>query len=222
MNYIELIHRMKNGEISSSLWGDLKNELNQNKDARACLVNLILSEKDSRTAHEFFKVLFLMYRLDVYKILRTLLLDNDDFNLEDLVQDTFFRAYRFMDKYNPEYPFLTWLKTIGMNLWKNQRKKLANRNRKKEIDIDDMTYKEQHRQQLKRVWMDEEICEGLVLKQAFSRLPELDRKLLVFHYRNGLTFKEIGEQFSLTVPAVKSRLFRARQKLKELLEEGKG
>lgn len=223
LKYIELIHRMKNGEISPNLWGDLKNELNHNKDARACLANLILSEKDSRTAHEFFTVFFLMYSPDLHNILRwTLLLDNDEFSLQDLVQDTFFRAYRFMHTYNPEYSFKTWLVTIGINLWKNQRKKLANRNRNKEVDIDDLTYKEQHRQQLKRVWIDEEICEGLFFKQAFSRLPELDQKLLESHYSNGLTFKEIGERFSLTVPAVKSRLFRARQKLKEFLEEGKG
>jgi RNA polymerase sigma-70 factor (ECF subfamily) len=220
LNYIELIHRIKNGEISPSLWGDLKNELNHNKDARACLVNLILSEKDSRTAHEFFTVFFLMYSPDLYKILRWKLLLENDFNLEDLVQETLFRAYRFIDTYKPEYPFQKWIVTIGMNLWRNQKKKLANRITAS--DIDDMSYKEQHWQQLKRVWMDEEICEGLVFKQAFSRLPELDRKVLEFHYCNGLTYKEIGELFSMTEPAVKSRLFRARQRLKEFLEEGKG
>lgn len=57
------------------------------------------------------------------------------------------------------------------------------------------------------------------LRDAVDALPELLRTPLLLHYMEGYSEREIAQALSLTLPQLKSRLFRARRKLKSLLLE---
>jgi len=57
------------------------------------------------------------------------------------------------------------------------------------------------------------------VQQAVMALPETYSVPLVLRYAEGLTYAEIAEVLGITVPALKSRLFRARNMLAERLEE---
>jgi RNA polymerase sigma-70 factor (ECF subfamily) len=112
--------------------------------------------------------------------------------VEDLVQETFLRAYDRLSTFNPEYRFKTWLLTIANNLG---------------IDT------------LRRRRVAVQADRASSVRDAVMALPETYSVPLVLRYAEGLTYAEISEVLGITVPALKSRLFRARNMLAGRLEE---
>ena len=147
---------------------------------------------------------------------------------QDIAQETFFRAYRSASSYRTISKFSTWLYTIAINLCRNEirRRKfrmysleeMAEReeDERVRIDIADETRKPDREVERREL-------AGLV-RRAIAGLPPNFRIALVLRDIQGLTYDEIGEILGLPEGTVKSRINRARHKLKELLEPflGKG
>jgi RNA polymerase sigma-70 factor, ECF subfamily len=134
-----------------------------------------------------------------------------DAAVEDLVQETFLRAYDRLDTFNPEYRFKTWLLAIANNLGID-----ALRRRREVVEFNPELHARVTRGP-EEVAVEADRARSV--RDAVLTLPEAYSVPLVLRYAEGLTYAEIAEILGITVPALKSRLFRARNMLAERLEE---
>ena len=134
-----------------------------------------------------------------------------DVAVEDLVQETFLRAYDRLSTFNPEYSFNTWLLAIANNLGIDTL-----RRRREVVEFNP----EVHASVTRGPDVDAyEADRARSVRDAVMTLPESYSVPLVLRYAEGLTYAEIAEVIGITVPALKSRLFRARNMLAGRLEE---
>lgn len=131
--------------------------------------------------------------------------------VEDLVQETFLRAYDRLSTFNPEYRFKTWLLAIANNLGIDTL-----RRRRDVVEFDpELHARVTHGPEAVAI----EAERARSVQSAVMTLPETYSVPLVLRYAEGLTYTEIAEVLDITVPALKSRLFRARNMLAKRLEE---
>ena len=133
-----------------------------------------------------------------------------DAAVEDLVQETFLRAYDRLDTFNPEYRFKTWLLAIANNLGIDtlrRRRDVVEFN--PELHAPSTGGPEASATESER---------ARSVRDAVLSLPETYSVPLVLRYSEGLTYAEIAEVLDVTIPALKSRLFRARNMLAERLD----
>jgi RNA polymerase sigma-70 factor (ECF subfamily) len=140
---------------------------------------------------------------------------------QDIAQETFYRAYRSASTYKQIAKFSTWLYTIALNLCRNELRRRKHKfysleemaEREEEpgvrIDIEDESAKPDRDVEQK------ELSE--LIKMAIDRLPEKFRQPLVLRDVQGLSYEETGEILNLPEGTVKSRINRARQRVKEIL-----
>lgn len=134
-----------------------------------------------------------------------------EISVEDLVQETFLRAYDRLETFNPDYRFKTWLLAIANNLGVDTL-----RRRRELVEFNPETHAPVSRSPEAEA-VDADRSRGV--REAIATLPETYGVPLVLRYTEGLSYAEIAEVLSITVPAVKSRLFRARNMLAGRLEE---
>ena len=134
-----------------------------------------------------------------------------EISVEDLVQETFLRAYDRLETFNPDYRFKTWLLAIANNLGVDTL-----RRRRELVEFNPETHAPVSRSPEAEA-VDADRSRGV--REAIATLPETYGVPLVLRYTEGLSYAEIAEVLSITVPAVKSRLFRARNMLAGRLED---
>jgi len=130
-----------------------------------------------------------------------------EISVEDLVQETFLRAYDRLNTFNPEYRFKTWLLAIANNLGVDTL-----RRRREVIEFNPEVHAEYSGGPDAQV-LEVERARGV--QEAIKSLPETYSVPLILRYNEEMSYAEISEVLDLTVPAVKSRLFRARNMLAE-------
>ncbi|MFT5013771.1 MAG: RNA polymerase sigma-70 factor (ECF subfamily) [Patiriisocius sp.] len=126
---------------------------------------------------------------------------------EDLVQETFLRAWRFLDSLKEEAAAKSWLTTI-------LRRENARRFERKQLDYSDV---EMDTLPSERQDFDTR-PEVLALRNAMKKLPVKYREPLVLQVLEGYNLEEIAAMFDLPRNTVATRLHRARQKLRKFLE----
>jgi len=149
---------------------------------------------------------------------------------EDLVQETFLRAYRSWEQYTPGTRCKSWLFTICRNVFLRQRERGQ---RHEEILQEEMGKGpgggSAAPSVVNPVWLStmgtdpegsffSSIVDEEVLR-AIDDLPEEYRTAVVLSDLEGLPYNEIAEAMEVPVGTVKSRLFRGRRRLQEVLRE---
>lgn len=134
-----------------------------------------------------------------------------EISVEDLVQETFLRAYDRLETFNPDYRFKTWLLAIANNLGVDTL-----RRRREVIEFNPETH-------AGTAGSPESIAiesdRSRVVQEAIMTLPETYSVPLILRYTEEMSYAEIADVLDLTVQAVKSRLFRARNMLAGKLRE---
>lgn len=125
--------------------------------------------------------------------------------VDDLVQETFLKAYDKLESFKPEYKFKTWLLTIANNLGVD-----TVRRRREQVEFNPEIHA--------RITSGPETVaveadRSRTLQDAMSSLPETYGVPMILRYNEEMSYAEISEILDLSIPAVKSRLFRARQML---------
>ena len=135
----------------------------------------------------------------------------------DITQDTFLRAYKALDTFRPGASMSPWLRQIAINLSLNALKKrkhalsLDTEQRGTALEIPDFSAEPQRRL-LQNEQQDE-------LRQAILTLPPEQRAVIELRHFQELSYQEIAKILDISLSNVKVRLFRARKKLKEILEK---
>ena len=140
---------------------------------------------------------------------------------EDVLQETFMKAYEHLEQFKGDSKFYTWIVRIAVN---QALMKLRRRKTDKSVSLDETidtgedtvvreiaAWGENPEQQLSR----EEL--GGILDSAIQGLEPLYRSVFVLRDIEELSTEETAEALGLSVPAVKSRLLRARLQLREKL-----
>lgn len=139
----------------------------------------------------------------------------------DLAQEIFVKVYQALDRYDPHYKFSTWLFRVAQNAAIDQirrrRLQLVSFDRPTENDEDrpwefaspdpdpygDLRNRER----------------GAAIQRAIDALPWEYRELIVLRHFGELSYDEIAQLKGMPLGTVKNKLFRARQLLKESLDE---
>lgn len=143
---------------------------------------------------------------------------------QDLVQETFYRAYRAWDQYTPGTRCKSWLFTICRNAFLRTRER---RRRRDEIlletaeeDPRDLSRENPVFAATQQVDPEGDFFRNIVdekVLEAIDDLPEEYRLAVVLSDLEGLPYNEIAELLDIPVGTVKSRLFRGRRRLQEEL-----
>ncbi|NBQ64652.1 MAG: sigma-70 family RNA polymerase sigma factor [Verrucomicrobia bacterium] len=142
---------------------------------------------------------------------------------EEVAQDVFLRVWKSAGSYRPEGKFTVWLMTILRNLVFTQT---ARRNRRREVEAEDPcnpetgeTFTERQADENHRSPPENLIFRELEqsVEEALRALPESQRLVLHLRHTEGLEFEEIMKIMGMSLPAVKSLIFRARESLREKL-----
>lgn len=126
---------------------------------------------------------------------------------EDLAQETLMRAWKSIDKLNDTKAIKSWLFTIV-------RRENARRFERKQAEFSDMPVTE-----LAQKHQDYDTStEAFVVRQAIKQLPLEYREPLLLQVVHGYSQKEIARHLGISTAGAGTRLFRARQKMRELLD----
>jgi len=154
----------------------------------------------------------------LYNFAYNLTYSEDDAN--DLVQETYMKAYRFVDKYHVGTNAKAWLFKILKNAFINQYRKNAKRPTK--VDFEDIvSYQNEEDSKLSGyVDMREEIFQNMMgdeVTVAVNNLPVDFRAVILLCDIEGFSYEEISKIIDIPIGTVRSRLHRARNMLKEQL-----
>lgn len=155
-----------------------------------------------------FEQLCAVHRADVFRFLFWLCRDRS--LAEDVMQETLLRAWRSMDSLSDLSAARAWLLTIA-------RRELARtfeRKRLPTVDIDAVCAAEDESLGI------EETHELQDVRRAILELDDTHREPLVMQVLLGYTTEEIAQALEISVPAVLTRLCRARQQLRDRLQIG--
>ncbi|MFN0123862.1 MAG: RNA polymerase sigma factor [Blastocatellia bacterium] len=138
---------------------------------------------------------------------------------EDLVQETYLRAARAFDSLAPDSNLKSWLFAIMRNHWLNQARHVNAGPRFVEIDaaepdmfqIADEWAPDPYASLLRKITQQQ-------VRTAISRLPLQYREIIIMRDLEGLSYQQIAGILACPAGTVMSRLARARQQLKTLLE----
>ncbi len=163
-----------------------------------------------------FEVLIQRHQALVVGTVARMLGSNSD--VEDLAQQVFLRVWRSAGRYVPRAKFTTWLLKITRNLVFNEMrrtKRQAHVPMQIEPQGDDLPIKDESVQSPAESLLEHELQQAI--EGAIIQLPETQRMALILRRYEGRSYEEIGEILDLSVPAVKSVLFRARTELRARL-----
>jgi RNA polymerase sigma-70 factor (ECF subfamily) len=145
----------------------------------------------------------------------------DETDAEDIAQQVFVRIWRSAPRYQPTAKFTTWLFKITRNLVFNElrrRRRHASFSLDRTIDDDGerpMHTADHTSKAPDSALLDEEM--QTAIQTAIDELPEVQRMAIVLRRYDDISYEEIGEILDLSVPAVKSVIFRARAELRQKL-----
>lgn len=159
---------------------------------------------------EAFTNLVNAYQNPVYNLCYRMLGNSQE--AEDAAQETFWRAYQAIRRYDKNRAFATWLLSIAAHYCIDQQRK----KRLPILEIDD--------------WMEEIVPddspdpersvsksqESEMLRRMLKSMNPQDRGALILRYWYEFSEEEISHSLQISVSAVKSRLFRARLRMAEL------
>lgn len=147
----------------------------------------------------------------------------------EVVQDAFLSAHKSLRKFRGESRFSTWLCRIVMNLSKNRIRQIRIQSRREGGSIDDPVETEEGRVSRDPPSRDPSALDELERKEVREKVQKcingLDheyREVLVLRDIQGFSYDEITDILKIPDGTVKSRLFRAREALKESLKRAVG
>lgn len=182
-------------------------------DEESVRLMLRVKEGDERA---FEKLVELHQRTIIGTVARML---NSLDDAHDIAQQVFVRIWRSAPRYEPSAKFTTWMFTITRNLVFNEMRK---RGRRKEVPMESPNEDEPPKQyahpmapSADTITQHDELERALDI--AISKLPDKQRLAVVMRRYEEVPYEEICKVLGMSLPAVKSLLFRARTELRKHL-----
>src|SRR5712672_2823516 len=196
------------GTIQTNVTGDLSEELQ-------------LVQAAKRGDITAFEQLVKRYDRNVFRIANHITQNRED--AEDVVQDAFLKAYQNLERFQEQSKFYTWLVRLAVNeALMRLRKRRTGTGRTVSIDEDIETEDDSIPREIadwspnpEQMYNQAELRD--ILTRTIQGLPPGFRTVFVLRDVEGLSTEETAQALELSIPAVKSRLLRARLQLRERL-----
>lgn len=164
--------------------------------------------------------LTLLYKEAVYSIIYRMVHNQQE--AEDLMQETFIKAYNSITSFNEEYAFSTWLFKIATNNCIDffRKRKLRTYSMDQSIRYKDDEIQVEYADD--KPTIEKEIIsseKSKIIKIAIEQLPEKYRQAIVLRHQEERSYEEIAEIMNLPLGTVKARIFRAREMLYKSLKD---
>jgi RNA polymerase sigma-70 factor (ECF subfamily) len=163
-----------------------------------------------------FDALFYRYRDGIFRL--AFAITKDPSNSEEIVVDTFARAYRAIDRLEPEDSLRPWLYRVAVNLSYNRKPRRAVVIGSIEEEFDEPAAGEEG----SPAALAEQAELRRVVLECVDRLGPKHKVVVVLHYLNGLNLAEVAEVVEAPIGTVKSRLHYALRKLRTHLSTHPG
>ncbi len=174
---------------------------------------LVKCRRGDRTA---FEEVYNKYTRIVYRHAYHLLGSGDE--ADDVMQETFVRAYRSFPEFRGDCSIHTWLLKVAGNLC---RDRIKQRVRRGDVPLNLDTHYEELTpdawEQNPAVTVEREDMHRMIYR-VLDGLPAAQREMIVLRDLDELSYQEIAEVIGCTVAGVKLRLFRARKSLRTRME----
>lgn len=160
-----------------------------------------------------YEVIVRAYQDQIYRICASYLKNSDE--AEDAVQEVFYRSYRSLSSFSLDRDFRAWIISITFNYLKTRYRVLH-----RERNLTDRIRRLDPRARQ----TEEDVADGVerreseeAVRNAVKVLPHSLREATILYYFEHMSVAEIGEALGVGRENVKSRLHRARKKMRELL-----
>jgi RNA polymerase sigma-70 factor (ECF subfamily) len=174
-----------------------------------------------------FELLVTRYQKKMLNISFRLVGDYDD--ACEVVQDAFVSAYRNIKTFRGDAKFTTWLTTITLNLSKNRLKQMRSRQGHEAFSLDDPIQTDDGEMTMDPPSNEPSVLDRMEKRDIQTKVQdcikslEADfREVLVLRDMQDFSYEEIGAMLKAREGTVKSRLFRAREMVKECLKKFMG
>ena len=176
---------------------------------------VLLVQQGSKSAFDF---LVLKYQHRIIQLVNGYI--KDPAEAQDVAQESFIKAYRALGSFRGEAAFYTWLYRIAINTAKNYRLARARRSASQEVDVQDAEAIENAPQLQgldtpERLLLTQEMLD--TIKVALSTLPEEMRIAIELREFDGMSYEEIAVAMDCPVGTVRSRIFRARATIDNMI-----
>ncbi len=173
---------------------------------------LIEQLKNVQTKEKAFRELITLYKERLYWHIRKIVISHDD--TDDVLQNTFIKIFKNIDKFNQESKLYSWMYRIATNesiTFINKRAKQRN------VDISD------YQQELASTLASDDFFTGdqiqLILQKAIATLPQKQQLVFNMKYFDELKYSEISEILETSVGALKASYFHAVKKIEQYIKK---
>ncbi len=173
----------------------------------------VLVERAQAGDKKAFGLLVEKYHRKLGRLLSRMLRDQAE--VEDIVQESFIKAYRALHNFRGDSAFYTWLYRIGVNTAKNYLVSLKRKPQVlQDVEIEDVENFEggsemRSMETPETALMAKEI--GQTVNDTVAGLPEELRTAITLRELEGLSYEEIADIMQCPIGTVRSRIFRARE-----------
>lgn len=165
---------------------------------------ILLGAKKKKEARKAFDEIYNRYSSKIYSYCRKIM--NNDEVANDIFQDTFTRVFEYAKKGKEMKNVAGFILKVARNLCLNEKAKKYNSN----VTLEDLKFPHYDKSYGKK-----ELEE--LLKLAIEDLPNDYKEALVLKEFMDMSYKEIAESLETTLPVIRIRIYRAKNKLKEIL-----
>lgn len=148
-----------------------------------------------------------------------LALTGNEADADDLVQETFLRAYKHWSTFQPGSDARRWLSTIARNAFLEQRRREARSTAVEDQELESLAAARIHNQ-ARASGVDHMFTRldlGPAISSAIAALEPMFRDVVILADVEGFKYDEVAEALSIPIGTVRSRLYRARRQLQEAL-----
>ncbi len=181
----------------------------------------LLIRRAQRGDADAFEQLLLEHQKNVYNLCYRMAGNPDD--AMDLSQETFLRAWRCLDQYQFASAFSTWLYRLCSNICidflRRRRRQQTVPLTFEDADGEEQTYAVPDAQPLPEEQVELKLTREILQAAMTQLLPE-HRAVLQLRVVNEMSYEQIADVLDIQIGTVKSRLSRARNQLKKILERG--
>jgi RNA polymerase sigma-70 factor (ECF subfamily) len=180
-----------------------------------------LVDEAARGSRDAFDALVRRHQGAILNLVRAVAPSNAD--ADDLAQEAFIRAWRGLRGFRADSTFRTWLHGIAINVVRTHRGRASRWRRLFPATTHD---RDDDSTPIDRASVDDGIETPLAMRELIDRalatLPDELREAVVLRDVQGLEYKEISEALGVPLGTVESRIFRARHRLRPLLDSLRG
>ncbi len=197
----------------------------QSHPAHINVDDAVLVERCRRGDSAAMERLILKYQNRIYNVILKICANGDD--AAELTQDTFVKIIQSIGKFEGKSSFYTWAFRIAVNLALNYCQRNARREFRS-LDVEDDTHYSESKQVLKDFLSDDkspdpaavaqnnELCEMVV--KSLMKLDDAQRTVVVLRDIEGMNYAQIASVLDIELGTVRSRLSRARSRLRQIME----